>query len=362
MKITRWLAYAAIGILLVAIFVVFFGKGINRGTPYQQNGLGVSGEASSWRGMSNMMGGDADESGVTTESSVPVAADAAGSGYAGKMMAAENPDFSTVAPDMMEGNSAVAETEKRVVRNGDLSIRVEDAEWSADEIDRIATRLGGFTASRSISSSMPGYPMPMVQDESMGYGISKQSSNAPQTGVVIIKIPSDKFAEANAAIRGIASVVLNESSSASDVTAQFADLEARIKNKYAEEEAFTKILNTTLGKVADVLQVTRELSRVRGEIEQLETQKKYMESQTDMASISVSLSEDVKVGTTTNSWRPWQTVKSAVNALISQCRNFIDGAIYFVVSVVPVFLLYLLGVYVVYKIGKGIYRRLYPRV
>ena len=152
-------------------------------------------------------------------------------------------------------------------------------------------------------------------------------------------------------------MVLNESSSASDVTAQFADLEARIKNKYAEEEAFTKILNTTSGKVSDVLEVTRELARVRGEIEQLETQRKYMESQTDMASIAVSLSEDARVGATTNTWRPWQTVKAAVNALIAQCRSFVDGAIYFVVSVVPIFLLYLLGVYVLYRIGLGLYRK-----
>ena len=43
-------------------------------------------------------------------------------------------------------------------------------------------------------------------------------------------------------------------------------------------------------------------------------------------------------------------------------RNFIDGAIYFVVSVVPVFLLYLLGVYIVYRIGKMMYRGLRQRV
>ena len=353
-KMTRWLAYAAVGVLLIAIFVVFFGKGINRSVSYRQSGNSgttVSSGEFSWRGMGNMMS-DADEYGTPTGSPVPLATDAPGAGYAGKMMA-EGSSLSAVAPDVASDVSSGME--KRVVRSGSISIRVEDAEWSADEIDRIATRLGGFTASRSLASDVPSFPMPMMQDESLGYGASTRSSNAMRTGSVTINIPSDKFAEANAAIRGIASVVLNESSSASDVTAQFADLEARIKNKYAEEDAFTKILNTTSGKVSDVLEVTRELSRVRGEIEQLETQKKYMESQTDMASITVSLSEDARVGTTTQTWRPWQTVKDAVNALISQFRNFIDGAIYFVVSVVPVFLLYLLGVYIVYRIGKSIY-------
>lgn len=247
------------------------------------------------------------------------------------------------------------DTEKRVVKNGGLSIRVEDAAWSADEIDRIATRLGGFTASRDINDQQV-YPLSMMRNFQEELPAKGTTGNM-RSGTVVIKVPAEKFNEATSAIRGIASVVLNESSSASDVTAQFADLEARIKNKYAEEEAFTKILNTTSGKVSDVLEVTRELARVRGEIEQLETEKKYMESQTDMASITVSLSEDARVGTTTNTWRPWQTVKAAVNALISQFRNFVDGAIYFVVSVVPVFLLYLLGVYVLYRVGLGLYRK-----
>ncbi|QQR77564.1 MAG: DUF4349 domain-containing protein [Candidatus Moraniibacteriota bacterium] len=360
-KMTRWVAYAAVGVLLIAIFLVFFGRGGFRGAQYQRgigSGGGVSKGALSWQGMGDMMRDDvADESVPPNRVTAPMMAvdNLSGTEPSGKMMA-ENQSVSTVALDV--ASPSPLDGEKRVVRSGALSIRVEDAEWSADEIDRIATRLGGFTASRSLSSDVPGYPMPMMQDESLGYSVSKRASNSAQTGFVTINVPSEKFSEANAAIRGIASVVLSESSSASDVTAQFADLEARIKNKYAEEEAFTKILNTTSGKVSDVLEVTRELSRVRGEIEQLETQKKYMASQTDMASITISLSEDAQVGTTTNTWRPWQTVKAATNALISQFRNFIDGAIYFVVSVVPVFLLYLLGVYVLYRIGKSVYQKM----
>lgn len=357
-KMTRWVAYAAVGVLLIAIFLVFFGREGFRGAQYQRSislDRSVSKEGLSWHGMGGVMSGDATNESVSPgrETAPMMAVDnLSGTEPSGKMMA-ENQFVSTVAPDV--ASLASLDGEKQVVRNGSLSIRVEDAEWSADEIDRIATRLGGFTASRSLSSDVPGYPMPMMQDESLGYSVSKRASNSAQTGFVTINVPSEKFSEANAAIRGIASVVLSESSSASDVTAQFADLEARIKNKYAEEEAFTKILNTTSGKVSDVLEVTRELSRVRGEIEQLETQKKYMASQTDMASITISLSEDAQVGTTTNTWRPWQTVKAATNALISQFRNFIDGTIYFVVSVVPVFLLYLLGVYVLYRIGKKVY-------
>ena len=348
---TRWIAYVAGGFLLVAMFLALFGGGSRREMMRANQGISVS---APYGGGAAMMD---DRASYEKGSSSSIGAPGAMPAPKEKMMAQDAGIFETaanssgiVSPDM----------EKRVVRNGGLSIRVEDAAWSADEIDRIATRLGGFTASRDISDQQM-YPLPMMQnvrDESSAKGAT---SGNMRSGTVVIKVPSEKFDEAVSAIRGIASVVLNESSSASDVTAQFADLEARIKNKHAEEEAFTKILNTTSGKVSDVLEVTRELSRVRGEIEQLETEKKYMESQTDMASITISLSEDARVGTTTNTWRPWQTVKGAVNRLMVQFQNFVDGVIYFAVSIFPFLLLYLFAAYILYRVGRMAYRKIFNR-
>jgi predicted house-cleaning noncanonical NTP pyrophosphatase (MazG superfamily) len=249
------------------------------------------------------------------------------------------------------------DAEKRMVKNGNLSIRVDDAEWSADEIDRIATRLGGFTASRTISDQGIS-PLVMMQNTQTSPDTKESGPGNVRSGTVVIKVPSEKFAEAQSSIKGIAKVVISESSSASDIMAQFVDLEARLKNKYAEEASFTKILDTNTGKVSDVLEVTREISNVRGEIEQLETQKKYMESQTDMAELSISLTEDTQIRSGSNTWRPGQTVKDAVNHLAVQFRSFVDGTLYFVISVLPFFLLYLLGVYMLYRIGVKIYAKL----
>lgn len=346
--------YGAIGVLAVAVFFVFFGERGDRDMTRKNMLWKTSGTE---EGISSRMGVG---SGGGMDGSVSPGAE---------MMEIDSFEASKEmpAPDMMNAVTApFADMEKRVIRNGNLSLRVEDAEWSADEIDRIAMRLGGFTASRSLSGDTSGYPLPMMTGEPMmrggGYvadkNISNSGTNMPQSGFVVIKVPSGKFSEAISSIRAIASVVLNESSSASDVTMQFADLEAQIRNKRAEEEAFTKILNTNTGKVSDILEVTRELARVRGEIEQLETQKKYMESETDMAELSISLTEDATVGAATDIWRPWQTVKMAMNQLLLKFQGFVDGIIYFIVSVLPFFLLYLLGLYIVYRIGRNVYLKM----
>jgi hypothetical protein len=353
-KISKWVLYASAGVLAVAVFFVFFGERGDRDMVRKyknQSTLGTD------EGISSRMGGwvsaDLADQGVAV--SPPSGAEPMPAEIGKEMM------FSEIAPDA----SGIPPTgmEKRVIRNGNLSLRVEDAEWSADEIDRIATRLGGFTSSRMMNGQeVYPYPVPMMrggaEDDAPLGGAKEVGGNTIQSGTVILRVPSSKFAEAVSAIKGIATVVVNESSSASDVTAQFADLEAQIKNKYAEEAAFTKILNTNPGKVSDVLEVTRELARVRGEIEQLETQKKYMESQTDMAEISVYLTEDAKVGAVTNTWRPWQTVKNALNHLLVKFQGFVDGVIYFVVSVLPFLALYLFGLWALFLVGRKVYRKM----
>lgn len=355
-KISKWVLYASAGVLAVAVFFVFFGERGERDMMRKyknQSTLGTD------EGISSRMGGwmnaDSADQGVAVSPPSGSGAEPMPAEMGKEMM------FSEIAPDV----SGILPTgmEKRVIRNGNLSLRVEDAEWSADEIDRIATRLGGFTSSRMMNGqeAYP-YPMPMMrggaEDDATLQKTKEVGGNTIQSGTVTIQVPSSKFAEAVLAIKGIATVVINESSSASDVTAQFADLEAQIKNKYAEEAAYTKILNTNPGKVSDVLEVTRELARVRGEIEQLETQKKYMVSQTDMAEISVYLTEDAKVGAVTNAWRPWQTVKNALNHLLVKFQGFVDGVIYFVVSVLPFLALYLFGLWMLFSIGRKVYRKM----
>jgi hypothetical protein len=79
-----------------------------------------------------------------------------------------------------------------------------------------------------------------------------------------------------------------------DVTEQYYDLEARIKNKKVEEKTLTKILEERTGKLEDVLKVEVELSRVRGEIEQLEGRIRVLEHLSALATLTLSVREREK--------------------------------------------------------------------
>ena len=79
-----------------------------------------------------------------------------------------------------------------------------------------------------------------------------------------------------------------------DVTEQYYDIEARIKNKKAEEKTITKILEERTGKLEEVLKVEVELSRVRGEIEQLEGKIRVLENLSALATLTVNVREREK--------------------------------------------------------------------
>jgi Domain of unknown function (DUF4349) len=76
-----------------------------------------------------------------------------------------------------------------------------------------------------------------------------------------------------------------------DVTEQFYDIEARIKNKKLEEQTLHKILQERSGKLEDILKIEIELSRVRGEIEQFEGKLRVLENISSLATLTLNIRE-----------------------------------------------------------------------
>ena len=78
---------------------------------------------------------------------------------------------------------------------------------------------------------------------------------------------------------------------AQDVTEEFVDLEARISNKKRLEKRIVELLGSSSGKIKDVIEVERELARVRGEIEQSEGRLRYLTDRTEFTTVVVAARE-----------------------------------------------------------------------
>ena len=108
-----------------------------------------------------------------------------------------------------------------------------------------------------------------------------------------LRVPVEQFESLVQKVVALGELEQNKRTS-QDVTEQFYDIEARIKNKKAEEKSLTKILDERTGKLEDVLKIETELSRVRGEIEQLEGKIRVLENLSSLATLVLSVREREK--------------------------------------------------------------------
>ena len=109
-------------------------------------------------------------------------------------------------------------------------------------------------------------------------------------GSISIRIPAENYDKTIAELRKLAKSITNESTSSQDVTEEYTDLASRVKNLEATETQLLKIMESA-NKTEDVLAVQRELTQVRGEIEQAKGRLQYLERTTSTSLIQISLDE-----------------------------------------------------------------------
>jgi hypothetical protein len=233
----------------------------------------------------------------------------------------------------IDSSESIVTTDKKIIKSGNLNLKVDRTDEALAKITKIATDNKGEVFSSSF----------------------RQTSNKVKSGNVTVKVPVNNFDQAFNDLKKVASLVLNESTSGNDVTEQYSDLQAQLKNKQAEEQSFVKILNQS-GKIDDILAVTREISRTRGEIERLQGRIRLMDSQTDMSTITINLSEDADI-TFVDTWRPFQLVKDTFNLLFKDLQKFINFIIVLIIRIIPVLILYVIIFYALYRIGRRVYQK-----
>jgi hypothetical protein len=129
-----------------------------------------------------------------------------------------------------------------------------------------------------------------------GYAANLNVSNAQSTARTLnasLRIPSPELTAALVQLKSLGHVI-NESQAGEEVTAEHADLVARLKNSRETEIRLQDILRTRTGKVSDVLEVEQEIARVRGEIEQMESELKGLDHRVDFATVNLTITEEYK--------------------------------------------------------------------
>ena len=155
---------------------------------------------------------------------------------------------------------------RRVIRDATIGIVVGDV----DE------------AVRQLQALVDGIPEAFVDSADV------RDDDPRSISTVILRVPVERFDEARRLVRELGSEVVFEGVGGRDVTAEFTDLEARLRTAQATERQLLDIL-ATARTVSDTLEVQRELLDVRSQIEVLQGQLNLLANQTDLATITVRL-------------------------------------------------------------------------
>ncbi len=185
-------------------------------------------------------------------------------------------DALTPAPSAGVRPAEAMLSQPMIARTVSLSIVVKDFDASRASLDAILARHNGYAAGLNVATPQ-------------GAARMLQAS---------LRIPAPQLVAAVAELKALGRVE-NETQGGEEVTQQHADLVARLKNSRETEQRLQDVLRTRTGKVKDVLEVEQEIARVRGEIEQMESEQQTLEHRVDFAAIDLKLAEEYKAQLTT---------------------------------------------------------------
>ncbi|HIE17358.1 MAG TPA: DUF4349 domain-containing protein [Dehalococcoidia bacterium] len=208
-------------------------------------------------------------------------------------------------PQVAGGKPGEVDADRKIVRRGYMTLEVEDVSQAMSAIAALATELGGYVVSSH-----------------------KRGNEDVPHGRISIRVPADRFGEVLDRLRKLAVSVPDESTKSQDVTEEYTDLKAQLRNLEATEAQYLELLKKA-ETVEDTLKVYQALSGVRGEIERVKGRIQYLERTSDMALIEINLQRTKPLGQT--GWSALKTLESAVRGLATLGRVLADMAIWLVV-------------------------------
>ena len=251
---------------------------------------------------------------------------------------AKSQDVSLTQADA--ANAASQAIARKIIRNGNVTLEVSSPAESQHKLFSIAEGRGGFVVTSEMSQQS-----------------SDDNSKPAQSVNLILRLPALQFDHAMEEIRGIATRLLQEKRTGQDVTEEFIDLEARIRNQRALEAQFLEIMKRA-SKVEEALDVQRQLAEVRTEVEKIEGRKRFLENQATLSTINVTLQTPTQI---VNATGFWYSIRSAFSDGVGAAAAIILFLIRVVVASLPILIFIVLPAALIAKIVVKRSRRMRNR-
>jgi hypothetical protein len=202
-------------------------------------------------------------------------------------------DYALLDTDFKSENFE-AQTEQKIIKEGNLRYETQDLQATYQQIISATKKHKAY-----------------IQSDEEGKDYNSLYRN------LIVRLPSKNFDVYLAEISTGVDYFDRKEISSKDVTAEYIDIEARLKAKKTLESRYLELLKKAT-KVSEILEIGKELSVIREEIESKEGQLKYLQNKVSLSTVTINFYKTVansQDATVSFSSKIWNAIKSGWNGI-----------------------------------------------
>ena len=157
---------------------------------------------------------------------------------------------------------------RKLIRNASVELEIVSFDAAVQKITAFANEDRGYVATTS----------------------SEKQENGKLKGQIVVKVLPENLDRFLQKLRGLGELK-NQTLGTEDITKAYFDTDARLKNARVMEQRLVDMLKKKSDDINDLLQVEKELGRVREQIEQMQGELKFWDLQVQFATVTISLAE-----------------------------------------------------------------------
>ncbi len=218
-----------------------------------------------------------------------------------------------------------------VIYQADLQLRVKKFEETLQNIEAQVIKYGGYISQSNVAKD----------------GIEQVS------GQITVRVPQKNFQAFLHDAEGQAAEVLQRSITGTDVTEEYIDLDSRLKSKRVVEERLTSFMQSAQ-KTEDLLKISADLAAVQEEIETIQGRMKFLENQTSLSTVHLTLYENQVIvpNLEDEDLNTWDKTKKQFMKSTNMLLAAISGLFVFIVGNIPILVILAVAAVLIYQYIK----------